>query len=540
MKEKSANKNNIITSRDEMNLAEFPLAVLSTRVNPNVKTLEFQDTIYSKDKKPITRKWIITGADKFGLPTSSDDEVLMGLLKLTADRNFSSQKVEFTRYELLKILKWTTEGRSYQRLQKSLDRLSGVKIKAANAFYDNKTQENCTKLFGIIDAYEINSSRGEQNQTSYFIWGETIFESFQRGNIKKIDLDFYLSLKSAISKRLYRYLDKRFWYGNKIEIDLFRLAYEKIGISRNFKYASSLKQQIEPAIQELQEKDFIKKFEFIGKGASTKVIFYKTGQAKVYLSNSASHNNGFNNASNEVFSENASSVVLDGDNKKYKNNFDDKKREVLLNELDNFPFNDSNGNISDAKIIDVTPEDPYTQLLADISTRLLARGIQEQQIKKLLSNKTTQSLIKISTIISYYDYLVSKKSTLISRSPVGWLYNAVLKEETFYISPKFSQDVNNNSKEAKIVKKQKSIDKDKLEIQFFEERNKQIKEIREEVGDSVLLSLEEEARKSLSNIKKAISRENFEKAVLDHVNSKLASLFALPNFDEWLKELKAV
>ncbi|MGI6681467.1 MAG: hypothetical protein ACOX3T_08340 [Bdellovibrionota bacterium] len=60
-----------------MNLAEFPLAVLSTRVNPNIKTLEFQDTIYTKDKKPITRKWIITGADKFGLPTSSDDEVLM-------------------------------------------------------------------------------------------------------------------------------------------------------------------------------------------------------------------------------------------------------------------------------------------------------------------------------------------------------------------------------------------------------------------------------------------------------------------------------
>ena len=44
MKEKKSSKT-ITFSRDEMNLAEFPLAVLSTRVNPNIKTLEFQDTI---------------------------------------------------------------------------------------------------------------------------------------------------------------------------------------------------------------------------------------------------------------------------------------------------------------------------------------------------------------------------------------------------------------------------------------------------------------------------------------------------------------
>ena len=40
-----------------------------------------------------------------------------------------SRKVHFTRYELLKILRWTTEGRSYSRLQNALDRLSGVRIK---------------------------------------------------------------------------------------------------------------------------------------------------------------------------------------------------------------------------------------------------------------------------------------------------------------------------------------------------------------------------------------------------------------------------
>ncbi|RIL08813.1 MAG: replication initiator protein A, partial [Proteobacteria bacterium] len=66
-----------------MNLAEFPLTVLSTRSNQSLKTLEFRDSVRGRNGETVERSWIITGADKFGLPTSSDDEVLLGLLKLT-------------------------------------------------------------------------------------------------------------------------------------------------------------------------------------------------------------------------------------------------------------------------------------------------------------------------------------------------------------------------------------------------------------------------------------------------------------------------
>ena len=57
-------------SRDEMNLAEFPLSVLSTRVSPGKKTLEFEDSVLDKNGHPVKRQWIITAADKFGLPTA--------------------------------------------------------------------------------------------------------------------------------------------------------------------------------------------------------------------------------------------------------------------------------------------------------------------------------------------------------------------------------------------------------------------------------------------------------------------------------------
>ena len=47
-------------SRDEMNLAEFPLTVLSKRSDPSVKTLEFSDSVKGKNGDVINRKWIMT------------------------------------------------------------------------------------------------------------------------------------------------------------------------------------------------------------------------------------------------------------------------------------------------------------------------------------------------------------------------------------------------------------------------------------------------------------------------------------------------
>jgi plasmid replication initiation protein len=267
-------------ARDEMNLSEFPLAVLSSRTNPDVKTLEFSDFQRLKNGELVERKWIITGADKFGLPTSTDDDVILGLICLTMDQGFREQKVYFTRYELLKILRWSTEGRSYSRLTKSLDRLSGVRIRASNAFYDNASKAYQTKNFGVIDGYEINDERAAAQHSksglsskSFFIWSEVLFDSFKSGFIKKLDLDIYFNLKSAVSRRLYRYLDKHFYYRNTIERQLMFLAFEKLGLSRSYKYASSVKQQLEPAVSELIECGFLANCEYLGKGEETVVRF---------------------------------------------------------------------------------------------------------------------------------------------------------------------------------------------------------------------------------------------------------------------------
>lgn len=504
-------------SRDEMNLAEFPLAVLSTRVDTKVKTLEFTDYSRGAGGEMIERRWIITGADKFGLPTATDDDVVLGLIRLTMDQGFRNPKVYFTRYELLKTLRWSTEGRSYQRLVKSLDRLSGVRIRSSNSFYDNSSKSYQTSNFGIIDAYEINdervsrpSSSGKnsppeyssmsspmsgssesglprsvisdgsfetgshalsqfdsihgnytrdaqlsshhtshqaahqagrgrgsaslssapviQEKNSFFIWSEMLFDSFKSGYIKKLDLDLYFSLKSAVSRRLYRYLDKHFYFKNVLEAHLFTLAFEKIGLSRTYKYVSSIRQQLTPALKELVEKGFLDSYEFHGDGQAAMIRFIAASsgsQSGLISSSSTNVKSAAASNANFVNSRNSPNepVKLAG-NFHSLNNTQNSNRTRIPRDL-------SKQNLTTSLEISKYGEDTATEentaqsLKMQISPMLIERGILERQVKKLLLSQSKESLHKIIRIISYFDELVANSDRKVSINPVGFLYRAV-------------------------------------------------------------------------------------------------------------------
>jgi hypothetical protein len=68
----------MMTGKDEMNLAEFPLAVLTDRPSPHLKTLVFEDRIRDKGRQDqeITRRLTISASDRYGLPTATDDRGL--------------------------------------------------------------------------------------------------------------------------------------------------------------------------------------------------------------------------------------------------------------------------------------------------------------------------------------------------------------------------------------------------------------------------------------------------------------------------------
>ncbi len=492
------------SSRDEMNLAEFPLAVLSSRVNSSVKTLEFSDDLRTPSGEMVQRKWIITGADKFGLPTATDDDVVLGLMRMTMDQGFRDRKIYFTRYELLKTLRWSTEGRSYKRLIKSLDRLSGVRIRSTNSFYDNSTKSYQTCNFGIIDAYEINDERGSAKAgaradlpSSYFVWSEVLFDSFKAGFVKKLDLDFYFTLKSAVSRRLYRYLDKHFYYKSSLELPLMTLAFEKIGLSRSYRYVSSIKQQLEPAARELKEAGFLSDYEFTGKGSLARVRF------------------AARNAQQEAATRSDS----------------------------------PSGEHVGVEAAPRTKQEALSPRAKELMSSLCDRGIVRFQAQRLLLKKSEAELQQVSDIIRYFDFLVQTEDKKISRNPTGFLYRAVESPfkfsvpERFVTGPKAGEASARNTRgrpELKLFKTEKSAPPASPENAGDDDPAYQaycdslVEKQAMSLTDDRKATLYQEVERKMSFLRNVISEDRYLEAVNGCFRKELLALASPLSYQAWL------
>ena len=250
--------------KDELNLAEFPLCALAHRLRPDQKTLRFEDRVWDdRRKETITRQLTITGSDAYGLPTALDDEVLLGLIQVSKQQQFASRVVRFTRYQLIELLGWRNESKSYDRLEASLNRWMGVTLYYQNAWWNKKRQCWVDEKFHVLDNTRLfqrdnpGSGADDDGISSVFIWNEVIFQSFQAGNVKALDFDFFRELRGAVAKRLYRFLDKRFYHRGQWEFDLAEFAHEHAGLSRGYDTAN-LKRKLRPGITELEQRGYLK------------------------------------------------------------------------------------------------------------------------------------------------------------------------------------------------------------------------------------------------------------------------------------------
>src|SRR3954454_11937892 len=75
--------------RDEMNLAEFPITLLTDRVPKDQRKAVYQDEHYDeRTGRTLTRKLtIFAGAGNLGLTTAVDDEVILALIQITRQQN---------------------------------------------------------------------------------------------------------------------------------------------------------------------------------------------------------------------------------------------------------------------------------------------------------------------------------------------------------------------------------------------------------------------------------------------------------------------
>src|SRR5688500_4783002 len=77
-----------LLGKDEMNLAEFPITLLTDRA-PRGVTMITREVAARDDRTGIllTRKVTVTAHETYGLPTAQDNLILLGLIFLTKRAN---------------------------------------------------------------------------------------------------------------------------------------------------------------------------------------------------------------------------------------------------------------------------------------------------------------------------------------------------------------------------------------------------------------------------------------------------------------------
>ena len=244
---------------DELNICEFPIASSSRSGSDQGNTISFQDRIFDEGAQQyVDRNLKVIASDAFGLPTAADNDVLLVLMYLTLQRNaFEERTVQFTRYELVKLLGWDQGGKSYKRIEESLQRWVTVTLNYNRSWWSKNDRRWQNKSFHVLESIELKGKGSfADDGNSSFSWNPIIFSSIQSNHVKRLDLDIYFKLKSPAARQAYRFLDKRFYRSKLLEFDLRSFACEHIGLSRNYDNGK-LKHTLRPCIEELEQIGFL-------------------------------------------------------------------------------------------------------------------------------------------------------------------------------------------------------------------------------------------------------------------------------------------
>jgi Replication initiator protein A len=242
----------IVLGKDEMNLAEYPLSILTHRIPRDRKTYSFTQRITDHEGTLVKQSWSVLGSDKYGLPTPYDDDVLIALLYCYKEQKPQDKQIHFSLYKLCQVMRKALSKREYDRMRDSLNRLTSTTIVATNCFYDNLAKSWVSEAFHLFDRYKLyqeRKGRAASPHLSFVEMSEFFHRSVAVANyIKDLDLGIYYTLALPTSKRLFRYLDKNRYKKRRYEETVMRMAYK---LPLTYAYPSQVKQKLAPAHEEL-------------------------------------------------------------------------------------------------------------------------------------------------------------------------------------------------------------------------------------------------------------------------------------------------
>ncbi len=241
---------------EELNLAEFPLALLAGRTPAGLTEARYRDTIHDKGAGRAAERALAVTPSGDGLPTPADMDVLLVLLALAArDGCFPTRPalpgpatMGFQPLEAIRLLGWGRSGVSYARLRLALRRWSGSALAFDGAWWGRAERRWRSERLSVLEGFSDGPGAAPWAAT----WNGTLVRSVREGHAKPLDLGAYFALKSPAARRLYRFLDKRFCQRAEWTFNLGVLAHEHLGMSREY-HTGGVRRLLRRAIQELEE-----------------------------------------------------------------------------------------------------------------------------------------------------------------------------------------------------------------------------------------------------------------------------------------------
>jgi hypothetical protein len=285
------NKERISKSKYELTLSEFPLFILSKKKNENLEFIEYEDTIFGKDKEIIKRKWKVYPDSKLGFGTESTFKTIFDLFQIWKEQNFDNQYIQFgSVYNLIKQRGKSTSAREYQRVVKDLNCLIGIKIEAKNAFWDNEHRAYVDMIFHLFDQVSFYKKIPNGQASLPFARikaSDVLYGSVLKNSVLIADFDskFFHSL-TPVEQRLALYLTKIFRSQNFHKREVIKFARQ---IPIYAKQTKHIKERLNKACTGLIKKGF-KYLESFGfeKGADRKtehIVFKRKGEIPLLFKN---------------------------------------------------------------------------------------------------------------------------------------------------------------------------------------------------------------------------------------------------------------
>jgi hypothetical protein len=222
----------------------------------------------------LNQVWKVMPSGEYGMPGPVDQDVYLAVLQLLQQRGGMPEdgELSFSLYELRKILGWSDDsGGAYKEIRDALLRIATTSMQSRNAFYSAQERRRIVDTFNIWSVhFAEHEVKGQTVRERHVLKFHPIFiRNYMAQYLKGIDSDFYWSLRSPVSKRLYRLVDLQRAGGLSWETDLFGVRDQ---VPLDYNYPSQIKRALQKAHDELLQRDFLSGVEYEGKTEVTYMV----------------------------------------------------------------------------------------------------------------------------------------------------------------------------------------------------------------------------------------------------------------------------